>query len=129
MTTDRPDDRASDEQAALWNGPAGRAWVQAQVTLDTMFKPFEDLLAHAVPEGFDGQVLDVGCGTGSTTLAMARRLGARGGCTGIDISAPMIAAARARAESGRGAASFVCADAQHHPLAPAGFDRIVSRSA
>ena len=36
------------EQAALWNGPAGRAWVEAQALLDRMFEPFEDLLVDAV---------------------------------------------------------------------------------
>lgn len=120
-------DRSDDEQAALWNGHAGRAWVEAQVPLDTMLKPFEDLLVDSVAAGFDGQVLDVGCGTGSTTLALTRRLGANGGCAGIDISKPMIAAARARAEEEGSAARFLCADAQTHSFAPGRFDKIVSR--
>ena len=37
-----------DEQTTLWNGPAGRAWVETQELLDRMFKPFEDLLVEAV---------------------------------------------------------------------------------
>ena len=37
-----------DEQTRHWNGPAGRAWVEAQELLDQMFKPFEDLLVEAV---------------------------------------------------------------------------------
>ncbi len=60
-----------------------------------MFKPFEDLLVGAVPAEPGGNVLDVACGTGSTTVAVARRLGGEGRCVGIDISDPMIAAARA----------------------------------
>jgi SAM-dependent methyltransferase len=116
-----------DEQATLWNGRAGRAWVEAQDLLDQMFQPFEDLLVEAVFAGSGGQVLDVGCGSGSTTLAVARLLGARGGCIGIDISEPMIAAARARAERESTPASFIHADAQIHAFEPAGFDMIISR--
>ena len=110
------------EQAALWNGPAGRGWVEAQAALDQMYKPFEELLAAAVA---GGRVLDIGCGTGCTTLAVAR--GARGDCLGVDISAPMIATARARAERDGVAARFVCADAETYAFAPASFDALMSR--
>jgi ubiquinone/menaquinone biosynthesis C-methylase UbiE len=116
-----------DEQTRLWNGLAGRAWVDAQELLDLMFKPFEDLLIEAVSAESGGRVLDVGCGTGSTTLAAARRLGAKGRCIGIDISEPMIAAARARAEQEGTPAGFIRANAQSHAFEPASFDRIISR--
>ena len=116
-----------DEQTRLWNGPAGRAWVETQEVLDPMFKPFEDLLVEAVSAESGGRVLDVGCGTGSTTLAVARRLGARSRCLGIDISEPMIAAARARAEREGTQASFLRANAQLHAFEPASFDLILSR--
>ncbi|WP_163988403.1 class I SAM-dependent methyltransferase [Pyxidicoccus caerfyrddinensis] len=116
-----------DEQTKLWNGLAGRAWVDAQELLDSMFKPFEDLLIEAVSAESGGRVLDVGCGTGSTTLAAARRLGAKGRCIGIDISEPMIAAARARAEREGTPAGFIRANAQSHAFEPASFDMIISR--
>ena len=72
-------------------------------------------------------MLDVGCGTGSTTLAVARRLGATGRAIGIDLSGPMTDAARARAEREGSPASFVCADAATYAFEPAGFDLIMSR--
>jgi SAM-dependent methyltransferase len=114
-------------QAALWNSLAGQAWVETQDLLDRMFRPFEDLLVEAVRAGSAGRVLDVGCGTGSTTLAIARLLGADGRSVGIDISEPMLAAARARAERETAPATFICADAQTYTFAPAAFDVIVSR--
>lgn len=114
-------------QAAIWNGVAGRAWVEAQGVLDQIGKPFEELLVQAVAAGSARRVLDVGCGTGATTLAIARRLGAEGRCTGIDISEPMIAAARARAEREGTPASFIRADAQRYAFEPATFDMVVSR--
>src|SRR5882672_3620081 len=119
--------QTDDEQTALWNGLAGRAWVEAQELLDQALKPFEDLLVEAVSTGPGGRVLDVGCGTGSTTLAVARLLGAKGRCIGIDISDPMIAAARARGEQETTPASFICANAQIHAFEPASFDMIISR--
>jgi len=91
------------EQRARWNGPAGRAWVDTQESLDRLFKRFEELLVDAVSAERRSKtsdvldVLDVGCGTGGTTLAVARRLGAKGRCVGVDISNPMITAAQARA--------------------------------
>ncbi|MFP2924174.1 class I SAM-dependent methyltransferase [Pyxidicoccus sp. 3LG] len=118
---------ADDEQTKLWNGRAGRTWVDMQELLDQLFKPFEDLLVEAVSAGAGGRVLDVGCGTGSTTLAVARLLGAKGHCTGIDISEPMIAAAQARAEREGTPAGFIRANAQSHVFEPASFDMLISR--
>jgi ubiquinone/menaquinone biosynthesis C-methylase UbiE len=119
--------QAGDEQMKLWNGLAGRAWVEAQELLDQMFKPLEDLLVGAVSSGAGRQVLDVGCGTGSTTLSVARLLGAKGRCMGIDISEPMITAARARAEREGTPAGFILANAQDHAFEAASFDMIISR--
>lgn len=118
----------NDEQSALWNGPAGRAWVEMQDLLDAMMKPFEALLVEAAAGGTS--VLDIGCGTGSTTLAIARSLGTAAHCTGVDISAPMLALARdraGRADPPASLTSFVEADAQTHAFEPAAFDRLVSR--
>lgn len=118
--------QANGEQAALWNGVAGRTWIDAQVLLDHLFEPLENWLAAAVASR-SGQILDVGCGTGSTTLAAARALGAQGQCTGLDISAPMIAVARQRAARENMQVNFLDADAQVHAFEPASFDMFISR--
>jgi SAM-dependent methyltransferase len=116
------------DQTTLWNGPGGRAWVDAQEVMDQVLKPFEDLLVEAVSaRGLRGRALDVGCGTGGTTLAVARRLGTKGECIGIDVSEPMIAAARGRAAREGAPATFIRADAQEHAFEPASFDMILSR--
>lgn len=115
------------EQAKLWNGPSGLAWVEAQAVLDRMFQPFEDMLVDAISAVSGRRVLDIGCGTGSTTIAAARKLGPKGNCVGIDISEPMIASARTRAERDGVPASFICADAQTCAFEAASFDTIISR--
>lgn len=119
--------QVGDEQVKLWNGAAGRAWVETRDVLEAMFKPLEELLVRAVSDAAASRVLDIGCGTGATTFAVARALGPEGRCTGIDISEPMIAAARARAEREGRSASFICSDAQTCVFAPASFDMIISR--
>jgi SAM-dependent methyltransferase len=115
----------SSDQRALWNGAGGGGWVALQGLLDRLFQPIEDLLVDAISAETSGHVLDIGCGTGSTTVAAARRTGAR--ATGVDISEPMIAAARARAERAGIPASFLVADAESHRFEAAGFDAIQSR--
>lgn len=117
------------EQEKLWNGVKGRAWVDGQRLLDRVFQPFEALLTADLQPG--ERVLDVGCGTGAVTRAAARCVGAQGSeggsATGIDISQPMIEAARQRAAAERLTASFLCADAESHDFASEGADHIVSR--
>jgi SAM-dependent methyltransferase len=117
----------SSEQRALWNGAAGRAWVDAQHVLDGLFSPFETLLVEAARAASARSVLDVGCGTGSTTIAVARALDSTGRCLGVDVSEPMITLARARAAQERVPAEFVLADAQVHTFEPASVDMIMSR--
>jgi SAM-dependent methyltransferase len=118
--------QGGEDQSALWNR-AECAWVDAQETLDRMYKPVEDLLVDAVMAGSPRRVLDVGCGTGATTLAAARHLGATGACVGVDISQPMLDAARARAERDGTPALFIRGDAEIHPFEPSTFDAIMSR--
>ena len=116
----------NEEQTELWNGAAGAAWVEAQTTLDELFRPFEEMLVRAAADLDARRVLDVGCGTGATTLAVARtRPGSH--CTGIDVSRPMIALARARAAREGSSAQFVVGDAQGHDFKAAQFDLVQSR--
>ncbi len=65
------------------------------------------------------RVLDVGCGTGLVALEMARRGHA---VSGIDISEPMLACARARVP----AASFALGRAESLPYPDASFDLVTS---
>ena len=117
----------NDEQEQYWNGPGGRTWRDMQAVVDGMLEPLTHLLVDAAATASDLRVLDVGCGAGSTTLAMARRLGAQGRCTGVDISEPLIAMAVERAQREGAPASFIRADAQTHQFEPGAFDAVISR--
>ena len=122
-----PTKEPNGEQAMMWNGIAGRAWVETQALLDRVLKPFEELLTEAVAAKAPARVLDVGCGTGATTIAAARRIGSRGHCVGVDISQPMIEAAREKALDEGIDAEFIRADAQTHAFERASVDMIISR--
>jgi SAM-dependent methyltransferase len=115
------------DMAAAWNGVSGRAWVDEQQLLDRTYESVEKILADESVATGARRVLDIGCGSGATTLAVARALGARGQATGIDISAPLIDLARARAQREGSSAQFIHADAQTHAYEPASFDLAVSR--
>jgi SAM-dependent methyltransferase len=119
--------RMNEEQQKHWNAAGGCAWVEAQALLDQVLQPFEDQLVESVWARSPRRVLDVGCGTGSTVLAVARLLGDANRSVGIDISEPMIGVARARAGREGVPARFIRADAQSHVFEPAGFDMIISR--
>src|SRR5579885_3498256 len=74
------------------------------------------------------RILDIGCGSGETTLELARRAGPAGSALGVDISRLLLDAARAAARQAALAnVSFQEADAQTHAFAPASFDLVFSR--
>ncbi|MER7754116.1 methyltransferase domain-containing protein [Kitasatospora sp. NPDC097643] len=119
-----------------WTGASGRAWADSQSLLENLFRPVEDLLLSTLTPDRTTHLLDVGCGTGGTTVAAARRLGPTAHCTGVDISAPMLDAANARLTETKpaptptqeaGHVDFLLADAQTHPFPPSTYDTIVSR--
>lgn len=122
-------ERVNAGQQQAWNGDSGRAWVTLQPVLDGTLKPLEDLIVDSVASvaGAREQILDLGCGTGATTLALAERLGARAKCTGIDISEPMIHAARTRAGDRDLPVAFIVGDVQSFPFQPNSYDVLVSR--
>jgi ubiquinone/menaquinone biosynthesis C-methylase UbiE len=113
-------------QAAYWNGPAGRRWLDRQVTQDQLLSPISELLLKRARAAEGERVIDIGCGCGATTIALAREVGARGHVVGLDISAPMLARARQRAQPGM-PLEFILADATVHRFEPAGADLLFSR--
>jgi ubiquinone/menaquinone biosynthesis C-methylase UbiE len=118
----------ANEQAELWRGAAAaRGWIEAEGLIEELFKPIERMLAETVAEQKAHAVLDVGCGTGGTTVAAARALAPGARAVGVDISEPMVAAARERAKREGVHADFVVADAETHAFQPASFDALISR--
>ena len=112
------------EQAAHWNGPGGQNWLKAQARLDHLMAGITRhalALANAQP---GEAAIDVGCGPGTTTAALAAAVGPEGQVLGVDISRVLIDAAATRRLSN---ATFVVADAGSHPFEAASVDLIFSR--
>jgi SAM-dependent methyltransferase len=114
------------DQIAYWNGAGGQRWADRQPVQDMLLQPVADILIDRAGIRAGEKVLDVGCGSGSTTFAFARAVGPGGHVMGIDISAPMLARAR-EVTPERAPVEFVLADATVHSFAPENFDLLASR--
>jgi SAM-dependent methyltransferase len=114
-------------QAEAWNGYEGEHWAAHDDRYDAVNGGFNAFLLDAAVVGERDRVLDVGCGNGQLTRLAARR--ARlGRALGVDLSAPMLARAGARAaEEDVPNVTFEQGDAQVHMFPEGGFDVAVSR--
>jgi SAM-dependent methyltransferase len=116
------------DQITYWNARAGNTWASMQKRLDAQIGSIglKALDALALREG--ERVIDIGCGCGTTSFEIARRVGASGRVTAIDISRPMLDVARRDAERDpiRNVA-FLEADAQTYAFEPSSFDALYSR--
>jgi SAM-dependent methyltransferase len=114
---------ANADQIKFWNGPGGQKWAAHQSDMD---RNLADVTAALLPFAAakpGERVLDIGCGAGQTSHLLAAAIGPTGHVTGVDISAPLLANARARAATNE---TFIEADAAFHAFKPE-FDLIFSR--
>jgi SAM-dependent methyltransferase len=125
MDTSRGHDQNAD-QIAYWNGPGGQRWANRQAAQDILLRPVADILIDRAKPQAGERVIDVGCGSGATTIAFAQKVGPSGHVFGIDVSGPMLERARASAPKEL-PVDFVLADATVYPFDPASFDLLASR--
>jgi ubiquinone/menaquinone biosynthesis C-methylase UbiE len=123
MADDREHGQSQD-----WDETEAEHWVAQERRYEAMLAPFGLRMLDAVALAQGESVLDVGCGSGSTSLEVGRRTGPGGSVLGVDVSPAMIGRARQRAaEEGLVHVRFEQGDAQTHPLSDGRFDAVLSR--
>jgi SAM-dependent methyltransferase len=112
-------------QAEAWNGYEGEHWAGNDDRFDKVNGGYNATLLAAARIGADDSVLDIGCGNGQLTRQAARRAKH---ASGVDLSEPMLATARARAAEERvGNVDFFQGDAQVYPFGSGSLDVALSR--
>jgi SAM-dependent methyltransferase len=108
-----------------WQGKVGASWAAEWRRTDRSFAALNaalvDRVASRAPA--NARILDVGCGAGATSIALAERL-PRAQIFGIDLSDDLVAVALARAD---GLARFEQADASQWTSSDFSPDLLVSR--
>jgi len=116
------------EQIEYWNSERAQKWVDLQERMDALIEGFGACALDRAELAAGERVIDVGCGCGATTLAIAGRVGPRGRVLGVDVSAAMLARARERARStGLANVEFADGDAQTHAFDAGAWDCVFSR--
>lgn len=106
-----------------WRGRLGRDWAEHADQQDRFLAPLGELGLEALGPVEGAKVLDLGCGAGATTLALAER-GAQP--VGADVSPDLVSTAEKRAQAARARTRFVLTDAGKAPP-PGPFDALFSR--
>ncbi len=110
-----------------WAGEMGARWLASLDRFESMIAPIGAALLERADYAPRERVLDLGCGGGATTLAIAEAVGPDGAALGLDVAPMLIARAKERAADAGSTARFVCADAATASLDEPPFDRLFSR--
>lgn len=124
MTATDPEEIKAED----WAGEMGEKWLANLGLFEGMIAPIGEALIDAAKAKPGEAVLDIGCGGGATTIALARAVGPTGTATGLDISPALTAATLKRAaQAGAGNLSCITSDATTVKLQPGAYDLMFSR--
>jgi ubiquinone/menaquinone biosynthesis C-methylase UbiE len=111
-----------------WAGEMGAKWLANLERFEGMIAPIGEALLKQAEFKPGERVLDIGCGGGGTTIAIAKSVAPTGDVLGIDISPDLTTASTKRAaDAGVSNIRFMCADAANVQLADGPYNRLFSR--
>jgi SAM-dependent methyltransferase len=117
----------NDQQAEFWSTLAP-TWIEIEDQLEQVSGRPGQMAMDRLDLQAGQTVVDLGCGTGRTTLELARRVAPGGRAIGVDIAAEMLIRGRDHAaEAGIGNAEFLHMDVQTGDLGEGRFDAAFSR--
>lgn len=111
----------------FWNGPQGQNWVKQNDLTDLMYDPFGTRAVEQADLKPGEWVLDIGCGCGKTTGALASKVAPGGHVTAVDVSVPMLEIAKSRMNEMVDTVEFLSADAANYPFVPESHDVLFSQ--
>jgi len=119
------------EARTYWSDQGGPRWVRHRERHDAVLAPLLDVLLAAADPRPGEVALDIGCGSGTSTLAVAEAVAPTGHVVGVDFSPVLLDDLRGRlehahAEGHHPAVEVLLADAQTDPL-PGPADLVLSR--
>ena len=114
------------DQGKFCNEEPGLSWVENDRLMSERLETISQLLLENLDLRPSGRILDIGCGGGGTTLALAKRAPPSAQITGLDISKPLLDLAAQKCAHHENI-NFVLADAQAHRFALQKFDTVISR--
>jgi ubiquinone/menaquinone biosynthesis C-methylase UbiE len=126
--TDQQTDSPNAREVQYWNSAQTRAWADEYDVIDRLFAGLTRVaLDHAAPK-LGERVIDIGCGSGTTVLELAARVGPTGYVLGADVSKPSVEKAQERiAAAGVQQAEITLCDVSTHTFPANSFDLVFSR--
>ena len=115
-------------EVEYWNSAHTRAWAEEHEGIDRLFAGLTQVALNLAAPQLGERVIDIGCGSGTTVLELASRVGSSGYVLGADVSKPSVEKARERiATAGVLQAEITLCDVSTHTFPANSFDLVFSR--
>ena len=126
--TDQQADSPNAREVEYWNSAHTRAWAEEHEVIDRLFAGLTQVALNLTAPQLGERVIDIGCGSGTTVLELASRVGSSGYVLGADVSKPSVEKARERiAAAGVRQAEITLCDVSTHIFPANSFDLVFSR--